>query len=116
MCGGGGSPQFDVGELQVSHDLQLVDAAEVLHAVPELKQVGPVDRQLELVGLTEEEDLAEGRRKALHFPVCPQPPTPNIWNPSAARIGLPQSTPPRRRGRRAARAPPDPRSRPGKSS
>lgn len=74
------SPQLDVGELQVSHDLQLVDAAEVLHAVPELKQVGPVDRQLELVGLAEEEDLAGGRRKALRFPHAPPPTSGTHWS------------------------------------
>lgn len=54
------SPQFDVGELQISHDLQLVDAAEVLHAVSELEQVGSVHRQLELMGLTQDEDLRGG--------------------------------------------------------
>lgn len=57
------SPQFDVGELQVSHDLQLVDAAEVLHAVSELEQVGSVHRQLELMGLAQDEDLGGGGRR-----------------------------------------------------
>lgn len=33
------SPQFDIGELQVAHDLQLVNAAQVLHPMSELKQV-----------------------------------------------------------------------------
>lgn len=67
------SPQFDVGELQVSHDLQLVDAAEVLHAVSELKQVGSVHRQLELMGLTQDEDLRVGRRRRYAPDVHPQP-------------------------------------------
>lgn len=51
------SPQFHINDLQVSHDLQLVDAAQVLHPMPELKQVGSVHCQLELMGLNEEEDL-----------------------------------------------------------
>lgn len=53
------SPQFDIGELQVAHDLQLVNAAQVLHPVSELKQVWAVHRQLELVGLTQDENLTE---------------------------------------------------------
>lgn len=53
------SPQLDVGELQVAHDLQLVDAAQVLRAVPEVKQVRPVDGHLELVRLTEDENLEQ---------------------------------------------------------
>lgn len=55
------SPQFDIGELQVAHDLQLVNAAQVLHPMSELKQVWAVDRQLELVGLTQDENLTEKR-------------------------------------------------------
>lgn len=68
------SPQFDVGELQISHDLQLVDAAEVLHAVSELEQVGSVHRQLELMGLTQDEDLRGGGGRRRYAPdVHPQP-------------------------------------------
>lgn len=106
-----GSPQFDVGQLQVPHDLQLVDAAEVLDAVSELKQVGSVHRQLELMGLAQDEDLrGDGwtRHTHTHTPVC------FSLQPGPATI--PQSTPPGRRGRRAAPAPPDPRTLPGKSS
>ncbi|KAG7277340.1 hypothetical protein CRUP_005874 [Coryphaenoides rupestris] len=44
------SPQLDIGQFQVPHDLQLVDAAQVLHPMPELQQVAAVDRQLELEG------------------------------------------------------------------
>lgn len=51
------SPEFDIGELHVPHDLQLVDAAQVLHPMPELEQVGAVDGELELMRLTEEKDL-----------------------------------------------------------
>lgn len=53
------SPQLDVAELQVAHDLQLVDAAQVLHAVSEVKQVRAVDGHLELVRLTQDENLKE---------------------------------------------------------
>ena len=51
------SPQFNISELQVSHDLQLVDAAQVLHPMSELEQVWAVHCQLELMGLTEDENL-----------------------------------------------------------
>lgn len=62
------SPQLDVGELQVAHDLQLVDAAQVLRAVPEVKQVRPVDGHLELVRLTEDENLEQknNKKKSIH--------------------------------------------------
>lgn len=63
------SPQLHIIELQVSHDLQLVDAAQVLHPVPELEQMWPVHCQLELMRLTEEEDLE--RREILNTnPEC----------------------------------------------
>lgn len=71
-----GSPQFDIGELQIAHDLQLVDAAQVLHAVPELKQVGSVHRQLELMRLTQDEDLAGDEHVTL--PVCPTASTTRV--------------------------------------
>lgn len=53
------SPQLDVGELQVTHDLQLVDAAQVLRAVSEVKQVGSVYCHLELVRLTQDQNLKQ---------------------------------------------------------
>lgn len=56
------SPQLDVGELQVSHDLQLVDAAQVLGAVPEVKQVRAVDGHLELVRLAQDQDLDQNKK------------------------------------------------------
>lgn len=56
------SPQSDVGELQVAHDLQLVDGAQVLHPMSEVKQVRAVDRQLELMRLTEDENLTGGNK------------------------------------------------------
>lgn len=65
MSAGPESPQFHVGKLQVSHDLQLVDAAQVLNPMSELKQVCPVDGQLELMGLTEDENLTKAKKKKL---------------------------------------------------
>lgn len=60
------SPQFDISELQVPHDLQLVDAAQVLHAMSVLKQVRAVHRQLKLMGLAEDENLWGGGINILH--------------------------------------------------
>lgn len=55
--GGQGSPQLDIQQLQVSQDLQLSNAAQVLDTVLIVQLVDPVHRYLELVGLTQDDHL-----------------------------------------------------------
>lgn len=71
------SPYFDIGELHISHDLQLVDAAQVLHPVSELKQMSPIHCQFELMGLTEDKNFKvfpswERKERQLPFLITPE--------------------------------------------
>lgn len=59
------SPHVDISELHISHDLQLVNAAQALHSVSELEQVSPIHCHFELMGLTQDEDL-QGWHRSLH--------------------------------------------------
>lgn len=74
---GRSSPDFDIGELHISHDLQLVDAAQILHPVSELKQMSPIHGQFELMVLTEDKNFKvfpswERKERQLPFLITPE--------------------------------------------
>lgn len=59
------SPKPHLLQLQVSHDLQLVNADQVLHAVFVVQQVVPIHCQFKLVGLAQDDHLRERKRERM---------------------------------------------------